>query len=162
MGNAGCGNRSLGRGATGVVILRYNAEVATVELPPPSDYVIQYSVDSPTVWTTFNDGTSSSESATVTNLTPGLNYIFRVASRNGVGDSPYSVTSNAVAIRGAPVTAPGITSVVAGNGTASVTFTAPATTGGSPISRYVATATASGSPVIPARTCTWTTGAPTP
>jgi titin len=159
MGNAVCSNRTLGAGGTGVVIVRYAAANANVELPPPSDYLIQYSEESPISWQTFNDGVSANESATVTSLTPGKRYIFRVASQNGVGPGSYTAASNMVEVRGAPGTAPALTSVTAGNQRAVVVFTAPTNIGGSPITRYTATAVASGTPVLPTKTCTWSTGA---
>jgi len=158
MGNAGCSNRTLGAGGSGVVILRYAAASSNVELPPPSDYVIQYSVDSPISWQTFNDGVSPNETATVTGLEVGKKYIFRVASKNGVGTSSFTAASNMVEVRGASP-APTIASLVARNQGAVVNFTAPTSTGGSPITRYTATAVASGSPTLPNRTCTWNTGA---
>jgi len=158
MGNAGCSNRTLGAGGSGVVILRYAAASSNVELPPPSDYVIQYSADSPISWQTFNDGVSPNETATVTGLEVGKKYIFRVASKNGVGTSSFTAASNMVEVRGASP-APTIASLVARNQGAVVNFTAPTSTGGSPITRYTATAVASGSPTLPNRTCTWNTGA---
>ncbi len=158
MGNAGCSNRVLGAGGSGVVIVRYAAANANVELPPPSDYLVQYSVDSPISWQTFNDGVSSAESATVTGLEPGKKYIFRVASKNGVGAGSFTAASNILEVRGAAA-APTLTGVAAGNQSAVVTFTAPTNVGGSPITRYTATAVASGTPALTDRTCTWNTGA---
>ncbi|NCW22455.1 MAG: fibronectin type III domain-containing protein, partial [Gammaproteobacteria bacterium] len=115
--------------------------------------------DGALTWQTFDDGVSPLESATVTDLVPGKNYIFRVASKNGVGPSSYTAASNAIAVRGAPGTTPTIGTVTAGDQSAVVTFTAPTNTGGSPITRYTATAVASGTPTLPNRTCQWSTGA---
>jgi hypothetical protein len=56
-----------------------------------TDYIIQYSTDQ-TNWTTFADGTSTATTATVTGLTGGTNYYFRVAAVNSVGTGAY-VTS---------------------------------------------------------------------
>jgi trimeric autotransporter adhesin len=58
-----------------------------------TDYVIQYSSNSGSSWTTFSDGTSTSTSATVTGLTIGTAYVFRVAAVNVVGTGSYSTAS---------------------------------------------------------------------
>jgi hypothetical protein len=60
-----------------------------------TDYIVQYSTDQSS-WTTFADGTSTTPSATVTGLTGGTNYYFRVAAVNSVGTGAY-VTSTAIA-----------------------------------------------------------------
>ena len=63
---------------------------------PITDYTIQYSSDSGSNWITFNDGTSTSASATVTGLTNGQAYLFRVYAVNSVGSSS---SSNILTIR---------------------------------------------------------------
>jgi hypothetical protein len=68
-----------------------------------TDYVIQYSSDSGSSWETFNDGTSTATSTTVTGLTNGTGYIFRVAAVNGAGTGSYSTNSSTVTL-GAAVT----------------------------------------------------------
>jgi hypothetical protein len=63
---------------------------------PITDYVIQYSSNSGSSWTTFSDGTSTATSTTVTGLTNGTSYIFRVAAVNGIGQGSFSANSSAV------------------------------------------------------------------
>lgn len=61
-------------------------------------YVVQYKLASAGEgsWVTISDGTSTSTSATVTSLTNGSAYVFRVAAVNSVGTGSYSSASNGV------------------------------------------------------------------
>ena len=58
-----------------------------------TDYLVEYSPDNST-WTTFSDGTSTSTSATVTGLTNGTLYYFRVSAINAVNTSSASSTAS--------------------------------------------------------------------
>jgi hypothetical protein len=62
---------------------------------PTSDYLIQYSSNSGQTWTTFTRSASKLTSATVTGLSNGTNYTFRVAAVNLFGNSTYSSTATA-------------------------------------------------------------------
>jgi hypothetical protein len=59
---------------------------------PTTDYIIEYSTDNIN-WTVFNDGMSTGTSATVTGLTNGTLYYFRVAASNLAGISNYATIS---------------------------------------------------------------------
>ena len=86
-----------------------------------------------------SSGTGTSK--VVTGLSNGTQYTFRVAAVNAIGTGSQSSDSNAVrpaAVPGAPT----IGSVVAGNTQATVSWTAPASDGGSPITGYVVTPSA--------------------
>lgn len=65
--------------------------------PSITDYGIQYSSNSGTTWTTFSDGVGAATSATVTGLTNGTSYIFRLYGINALGDGPFGSASGAVA-----------------------------------------------------------------
>jgi hypothetical protein len=90
---------------TGVTGVAGNAQ-ATVSWTAPTvlsqtpitDYTVQYSSNSGSTWTTVSRSASAAASATVTGLTNGTAYAFRVAAVNGVGTGTYSSASSAVTI----------------------------------------------------------------
>jgi hypothetical protein len=100
-----------------------------------TDYVVQYSSNSGSSWTTFADGTSSSTSATVTGLANGTSYVFQVAATNSVGTGSYSTASSAVTPRTVPGAPASVTSTPS-NGSVSIAFTAPSSDGGSAVTSY--------------------------
>jgi hypothetical protein len=57
-----------------------------------TDYLVEYSSDNST-WTTFADGTSTGTSATVTGLTNGTLYYFRVSAINAISTGTGATTS---------------------------------------------------------------------
>ena len=112
---------------------------------PITGYAVTATPDGATCTTT---GTLT---CTVSGLTNGTTYTFRVTATNSVGTGPASVPSAGVI----PATVPGSPTGVSGtpaDGSAVITWSAPASTGGLPISGYTATSAPLG------RTCT-TTGA---
>jgi len=56
-----------------------------------TDYVVQYRLQGSSTWITFRDGTSTSRKATVTGLTKGRVYEFRIAAKNRSGTGTWSV-----------------------------------------------------------------------
>ncbi len=82
---------------------------------------------------------STATSQVVTGLANGTAYRFKVAAINAVGTGATSTVSNLVT---PTLTAPGVpttVTAVAGNGQATVSWVAPASDGGSPITGYVVT-----------------------
>ena len=75
------------------VTLSWSAPTVTAQAPI-TDYVVQFSSDSGSTWSTFADGTSTATSATVTGLTNGTAYVFRVAAVNSAGTGAYSSTAS--------------------------------------------------------------------
>ena len=103
-----------------------------------SDYAIQSSTNGIS-WTTIDDGVSTTPMYTVTGLTDGRAYAFRVAATNSVGTGPWS--ANVVATpRGRPAAPIDLTAAVppaAGVGSGEVRLTWAAPPVGSAITDYV-------------------------
>ncbi|MDD2819528.1 MAG: fibronectin type III domain-containing protein [Candidatus Nanopelagicales bacterium] len=100
-----------------------------------TDYAIQFKASADASWTTFTDPVIGTTGATVTGLLNATSYDFRVATTNVVGTSGYSS-----AVSGTPRTTPGVpTSITATptSGQVSLSWTAPSSNGGSPITDYV-------------------------
>jgi hypothetical protein len=96
---------------------------------PITDYTVQYSSNSGSTWTTFTRAASATASATVTGLTNGTAYVFRVSATNGVGTGSYSTASIAATPGSSTllITAAGTgTGSWSGEGTLASKFTRPA------------------------------------
>ncbi len=122
------------------------ARVTVSWTPPASNgggaingYIVTATSSSGTVTKTVAGGTTSTN---ITGLTNGVTYAITVAARNVVGTGPASspVDVTPIGVPGAPT---GVTAV-AGNGSASITWTPPASTGGSPITGYTVTSNVGG------------------
>ena len=100
-----------------------------------SDYTIEYSSNSGSSWSTFSRSASTSTSATITGLTNGTSYLFRVTPINSQGSGVVSANSSAVT----PFTiadAPTINSISVSNQALSIAFIAPSSNGGNTITNY--------------------------
>ena len=101
-----------------------------------TDYVVQYSVNSGTSWTTFIDPVSAVAQMVVTGLNNYVAHTFRVVAVSAVGAGSYSSASQAATPVGVRPDAPTITSVSAGDAQVTVAWTA-GNANTDPISDYV-------------------------
>jgi hypothetical protein len=86
---------------TGVTASSGNAQVSLTWIAPVvsaqtpiTDYTVQFSANSGSTWTTFTRAVSAATSATVSGLTNGTAYVFRVAATNALGQGAYSSASS--------------------------------------------------------------------
>ena len=101
-----------------------------------TDYVVDYSSDSGSSWTTFTDVVSTLRSTTVTGLTSGVRYVFRVSAVNSVGRGTASSSTTAVA-PGVPGPPCCIDDTEIGPRYVAIRWGAPEYTGGSVVTNYV-------------------------
>jgi|GEM_PF-1006760 len=131
---------------TSVVAVSGDAQLAVTWVAPAStggsaitEYLVKYSSNSGSTWTRFFPSSGlpiTALSCTVTGLTNGTPYVIKVIAQNAVGIGPPSAHSAPAT----PATVPSVpTSVVAVRSDAqlAVTWVAPASTGGSPITNYL-------------------------
>ncbi|MCL2525813.1 MAG: fibronectin type III domain-containing protein, partial [Coriobacteriia bacterium] len=100
---------------------------------PISEYLITMSSDDGQTWSFEATVAADAMSYQATGLTTGTNYVFAVAAVNAVGTGPAAQTSVT------PATTPSVpqnVTLMPGNGTVTLSWTAPATNGGADISDY--------------------------
>ena len=102
---------------------------------PITDYLIQYSGNGGSSWSTFTHIASTDTSATIDYLTNGTSYLFRVAAKNIVGTGATSPNSAAVVPSGLPQTPTSVTAIASSNSVA-LSWTAP-TANGAAITDYL-------------------------
>jgi titin len=100
---------------------------------PITDYIVQYSSNGGSSWTTDDTG-STSTSATVSGLTNGTGYIFEVEAVNAIGTGPWSSPTGTLTPSGPPGS-PNIISITPEDGALQVTFAPPSTS--QPITGYL-------------------------
>ena len=133
---------------TGVTATAGNAQ-ATVSFAAAANNgsaITGYKVTSSPAGGTDTNGGTTGLSHVITGLTNGTAYTFKVKATNSVGTSTSSAPSNSVTPAAAATVpgAPTIGTATAGNAQATVTFTAPASSGGSAITGYTVTSTPGG------------------
>jgi hypothetical protein len=116
------------------ILLSWTAANAPAQVPIV-DYLVQYSSNNGTTWQLFDDSIGAGTTATVTGLTNGATYIFRVAAVNAIGVGAYSPATAPIAPV-APLTAPTNLIATPGNQQLQLTWTAPTSTGGGTITEY--------------------------
>ena len=99
-----------------------------------TDYLVDYKTSASSTWTPVKDGITAATGATVTGLTNGTAYDFRVTADSAVGPGGISATVTAT-----PRTVPDApTAVLTGysNAAVTLTWTAPTGNGGNPVNGY--------------------------
>ena len=134
--------RTVPGGVTGLAGTTGNGQVTLAWVAPISnggsaisDYRVEYSSNSGTSWTTFVHVASTATSATVTGLTNGTSYLFRVAAMNAAGLGAYTGLTPALVPYLAASAPTGVAGTV-GGGLVRLTWIAPASDGGSAITDY--------------------------
>ena len=100
-----------------------------------TDYVIESSSNGGSTWSTIADGVSTVPAATITRLTNGVSYVFRVTAITSYGRGAVSELSAAVVPLKA-ASAPLALLAVGGDSGATLSWTAPASNGGTAITDY--------------------------
>ncbi len=91
-------------------------------------YTLRRSADNGLIWMALPDAAGTGKSRTVTSLTPGTSYVFRVRATNGAGAGDWSDASSPATPAAAPA-APAIPNLAPGDGQLTVSWSTPAANG---------------------------------
>jgi hypothetical protein len=119
------------------IVLSWNAPVVNGG-SAITDYIVEYKTTASSTWNTFSDGTSAANTATVTWLTNGTSYDFRISAVNSVWTSSPSSAISLTPVFSA--TAPSAPTWLLANTSSWKTllnWTPPASNGGSAIIDYI-------------------------
>ncbi len=119
--NSVSGLSVVGAGSS-TVTLSWSAVVST---PAVTDYLIEYSTDGGATWVTFNDANSAATTATVTGLTVGQNYSFRVTAINSIGQGSSSSATSSIAAATVPTTIAAAPTLAASPGQVALSWLVP-------------------------------------
>ncbi len=139
---------SVSSAPTGLAAVGYDQSVRLAWTAPAfnggtaiTDYIVEYAAppagSNALVWNVFNDGISTSSVTTVTGLTNGITYQFRVSARNAVGNSPVSTSVLGTPVYKGVPDAPRSLTAVPGRLLVTMSWLAPLSNGGIPITDYV-------------------------
>ena len=111
---------------------RVSSSYATI-----ADYIVEYSINSSSTWSVWNDGVSTATTASLTNMTPDVPVSVRIKSVNSYGTSPASATVTVTprAAATAPSEPLNVTATT-GNTRIAVRWSSPTSDGGSAITSY--------------------------
>lgn len=123
--NSVSGLAVVGAGSS-TVTLNWTAVVST---PSVTDYLVEYSTDGGATWVTFNDANSAATTATVTGLTVGQNYSFRVTAINSIGQGSSSSATSSIAAATVPATMAAGPTLVASPGQVALNWQLPSNGG---------------------------------
>ncbi len=104
---------------------------------PIIDYLVEVRAVTDATWATFADGTSTATSATVTGLTNGVSYLFRITAKSSFGSSAASAESAPVLVLGLPGIASAPVATAGVSGDVLLRWIAPTETGGVALTDYV-------------------------
>ena len=152
----------IGTAGNSQVTLNWVAPTIVGQTSQVVGYTVQYSSNGGGTWVTAPPVYNNVTTTTVTGLTNGLGYIFRVRAVSYAGEGAWSNSTGTITPPGGP-SVPTNVVAVAGNGQATVTWN-PAVSTGSPVFAYRVTATPGGNfcttnatpPATPLTSCTVT------
>jgi fibronectin type 3 domain-containing protein len=119
----------------GQVVLTWSAPTWTGG-SPITDYKVYRSSNGGASYSLVSDPVSTATTATVTGLSGGTEYTFRIRAVNAHGDGTYSATVVTTPTSSAP-SAPTALTATPGGGQVALTWSAPASNGGSAITDYL-------------------------